>query len=132
MFTVMSVSQPEGTSVTLTVYAPSHRPVAALVFWPPPGAGAHWNVYGPAIPDAATEAVPLQPPAHEAGVAVTATLIAGGCVIVKVTVVSQPLASAIRTLWFPAQSPVTLGVPCPTGGGVQVMVNPPVPPVGAT
>ena len=56
-----------------------------------------------------------------------------GSLMVNATVVSQPFPSVTVTVQGPAQSPETLGVPCPEGGaGAQRKEYTPVPPTGAT
>ena len=58
-------------------------------------------------------------------------LIAVGCVIVKLRVAVQPLASVTVQVQVPALKPVTDLVPSPVGlPGDQLYVNPPAPPVG--
>ena len=56
------------------------------------------NVYGPAVPEGTTVAVPSQLPKQFALVNVRFGSMGGGWLIAKVTVVSQPLRSVTVTL----------------------------------
>src|SRR5690606_19647236 len=130
-FTTRVVSQPSVSAIS-TLYSPGQSAVALAVPWPVTS-GVHVKLSWPTLPVTATAMAPSHAPAEPASVTWAMADTTGGCSMVKLTSVSQPVAvSAMSRVYGPGQRPVALGVPCPSpGAGVQVYASEPTPPVTA-
>ena len=102
IFTTTDESHPLA-SVTVTVYAPTHKPVIEEVVCPP---GAQEYLYAPVPPVAVAVAEPLHLPTQVTLFCETDGLSCGGLPILVLSTVVQPLASFTLTVYPPGHRPV--------------------------